>query len=257
MSSKYKLTSILILSAALIIISSRPVFAVLEPLMSPTETEGNLTPEERQAIQQSLNKTPGQATIQKTANASSQGGGQDFIGWARWLYPFGLSVAAILAVFMLVLAGIQMVAAAGNTAMIESAKGKIWAAVFGLLIAAGSYLILRTINPDLINLELNLKELQIKQEFQTSFPTPTFENTEKITGTTGQALNTGIDACKAGGGTPATSAGGFLCAGKDIDKQRINHSVDENNCRQAGGTVQRNIQFQGGGGGNFCSKEYK
>ncbi len=98
----------------------------------------------------------GAATFSGSAQTSvAEPPGQDFPGWARFLYPFGLSAAAILAVFMLVFAGVQMMAAVGNPGMIESAKGKIWSALLGLLIAVGSYLILRTINPQLLNLQIN------------------------------------------------------------------------------------------------------
>src|SRR3989344_4500008 len=33
---------------------------------------------------------------------------QDFLAWARWIYPFALSMAAVLVVAMIVIAGIQM-----------------------------------------------------------------------------------------------------------------------------------------------------
>ncbi|MDP3784566.1 MAG: pilin [bacterium] len=107
---------------------------------------------------------PGEKTITPSApapSAAGSGDAKDFLSYARFLYPFMLSVAAILAVFMIVFAGIQMMAAVGNPGMIESAKKRIWAAIGGLLLAVGSFLILRTINPDLIKLQLNVPGVTI------------------------------------------------------------------------------------------------
>mgnify|MGYP001611510906 CR=1 FL=1 len=76
----------------------------------------------------------------------------DFLKYAQFLYPFALSVAAVLAVVMIVIAGLEMMTA--SEGLREDAKKKIWAAVLGLLLAVGSYLILNTINPDLVQLKL-------------------------------------------------------------------------------------------------------
>ncbi len=114
---------------------------------------------------------PGEKTITPSRPATGQtGSGQakDFLDYARFLYPFMLSVAAILAVLMMVFAGIQMMASVGNPGMITSAKEKISSAIFGLLLAVGSFLILRTINPNLIKLQLSPPKVTI--ESQTSVP---------------------------------------------------------------------------------------
>src|SRR3989338_8119481 len=68
---------------------------------------------------------------------------QDFLAWARWIYPFALSMAAVLAIAMIVIAGIQMMIQSPGAK--EDAKKKIMNAVLGLLLAVGSYLILNTI----------------------------------------------------------------------------------------------------------------
>src|SRR3989338_3243945 len=48
---------------------------------------------------------------------------QDFLAWARWIYPFALSMAAVLAIAMIVIAGIQMMIPSPGAK--EDAKKKI------------------------------------------------------------------------------------------------------------------------------------
>ncbi len=79
-------------------------------------------------------------------------GGEDFFAYAKFFYPFALSAAAILAVAMLVIAGVEMMIPVESRR--TAAKEKIWSALGGLLLAALSYLILQTINPNLTQLKL-------------------------------------------------------------------------------------------------------
>lgn len=67
-----------------------------------------------------------------------------------------VGLASVLAVLMIVVGGIQymMSEAVGSK---SEAKKRIWAAVIGLLLAISSVLILQTINPDLLKLDLDIK----------------------------------------------------------------------------------------------------
>lgn len=65
----------------------------------------------------------------------------------------GIILAAILAVVMIVVAGFMYITAGGNTGTVEKAKSYIWNAIIGLLIAVSYYLILNTINPNLLNIK--------------------------------------------------------------------------------------------------------
>lgn len=91
--------------------------------------------------------------------ASSVPPPDDFLSYARFLYPFALSVAAVLAVIMIIIAGLEMMTA--SEGLREDAKKKIWGAVLGLLLAVGTFLILRTINPQLLNLRIDTSRLKI------------------------------------------------------------------------------------------------
>jgi hypothetical protein len=83
------------------------------------------------------------------AQGQQQTGFSDYLGF---IIPFMLSAAAILAVIMLIIAGLEMMTAAPG--LREDAKKRIWGAVLGLLLAVISFLILNTIDPKLIRLEL-------------------------------------------------------------------------------------------------------
>ena len=68
-----------------------------------------------------------------------------------------IGITTALAVLMITIAGIEHIAGAGNESKRTAAKEKMWGALLGLILAVTSYLILNTINPDLLKLDLNTK----------------------------------------------------------------------------------------------------
>ncbi|HSR89310.1 MAG TPA: hypothetical protein VLK22_02820 [Candidatus Udaeobacter sp.] len=70
------------------------------------------------------------------------------------MYKYLLSIASIVAVIVIVIAGAQWITSGGNSEAISSAKKRIGGAFIGLFIAYMSYFILNTINPALVNLRL-------------------------------------------------------------------------------------------------------
>ncbi len=77
-----------------------------------------------------------------------------FSSYLAAIYKVGIILAAILAVLMIVIGGIQYMMAAGNPGKLGDAKDTIWQAILGLLLVLGSWLILSTINPDLLKMEI-------------------------------------------------------------------------------------------------------
>jgi len=73
------------------------------------------------------------------------------------VYFFNLAIAmgAFAAVIMMIMAGIEWVTAAGNPSKIESAKGKIANTLFGVAVLVGCYLILNTINNQLLSIKID------------------------------------------------------------------------------------------------------
>ncbi len=70
------------------------------------------------------------------------------------VYKIGIILAAVLAVLMITIGGIQYVLAGGSITSTETAKDTIWQAIYGLLLVLLSYLILYVINPDLTRMEI-------------------------------------------------------------------------------------------------------
>ncbi|OGH66928.1 MAG: hypothetical protein A3B90_01820 [Candidatus Magasanikbacteria bacterium RIFCSPHIGHO2_02_FULL_41_13] len=82
-----------------------------------------------------------------------------FIGeYLSLIYRYLVVFAGLVAVIVIIIAGIQWTASGGNSSSIESAKNRIIGALTGLGLAVGSYLILYTINPELVN----FRSLKIK-----------------------------------------------------------------------------------------------
>ena len=88
--------------------------------------------------------TSGSGSLQLPA--SSQ-----FVKFIKWLFPALLITSAILAVFMIIVAGFQWVTAYGNPSKIEDARDRIFMAILGLILAFSAWIILNTINPALVN----------------------------------------------------------------------------------------------------------
>lgn len=97
-----------------------------------------------------------------------------WLNYARFIYPFAISVAAILAVVMLIIAGLEMMTV--SEGMRSDAKQKIQNALLGLLLAVGAYLILRTVNPDLLNLKINTSKIRVQVQSQNISNPPTSTN---------------------------------------------------------------------------------
>lgn len=67
------------------------------------------------------------------------------------VYKYLISIAGVLAGIMLTIGGVQYLMAAGNKSGIDTALKRIKNALIGLVIAFGSYIILFTINPQLVS----------------------------------------------------------------------------------------------------------
>lgn len=65
-------------------------------------------------------------------------------------YQYFVGVAVIVAIIMMMVGGLQWSASAGSGERINAAKSKITNGLLGMFLALGSYLILFTINPDLV-----------------------------------------------------------------------------------------------------------
>jgi len=68
------------------------------------------------------------------------------------LFAFLLAIAGIAAFVMIVFGGVKYLASAGDPSKMKDAKDQIFAAILGLIILFSSWMILNTINPNLVEL---------------------------------------------------------------------------------------------------------
>lgn len=66
------------------------------------------------------------------------------------IFNIGIGLAVVLSILMIVIAGIQLIGGAASPSAQKSAREKIQNVLFGLLLAVGSWLVVYTINPQLI-----------------------------------------------------------------------------------------------------------
>lgn len=92
-----------------------------------------------------LEKIPGYASTD----------GSDLPGYVKAIYRMALMVVVLSALFMLSVGGFMYLTSAGNTAAMSTAKSVIFDSIIGLIIALVAWLLLNTINPDLVNVTLN------------------------------------------------------------------------------------------------------
>lgn len=70
------------------------------------------------------------------------------------IYNFAMGIAGLLAMVIIIFAGIKRIVSAGNPSQIGEANNMIINAAVGLALIAGAYIILKTIDPQLVRLRL-------------------------------------------------------------------------------------------------------
>ncbi|MES2224008.1 MAG: hypothetical protein V4469_03715 [Patescibacteria group bacterium] len=115
---------------------------------------------------QPLTPIPGLTTGISTGIQTGDSNGTSslgFAGYLRALYIWGVAAASGLAVVMIMWGGVEYMTSAGGGG-VEEAKKRISAAIAGLLLALGSYVILYTINRDLLNLQFTIGKVSATVE---------------------------------------------------------------------------------------------
>jgi len=85
--------------------------------------------------------------------------GSDLKSFVESIYKFGIWTVGIAAVLMITIGGFMYLTSAGNTSKMDVAKKVVTDAIIGLVVALGAYLILYVINPDLININIGMKQM--------------------------------------------------------------------------------------------------
>lgn len=102
-----------------------------------------------------------------------------YIGqYAAGVYKYLLLIAGIIAAVRIIAAGFNYIAAGGSSQKIEEAKSGIGHALIGLVLVLGSYLLLYTINPDLVqfkSLKIKVVENVVLTEFTDNFDSTSYD----------------------------------------------------------------------------------
>lgn len=140
-------------------------------------------------------------TIKFTEFESYVGGTAYDIPWiaeyVAGLYRYSLNLGGVIATVMIVIGGFQYLTAGGDASRVKAGKQRITDAVIGLFLLVGSYVILNTINPDLVTLS-SLRILTQKKQIMAQD-----QNTLNTTKTPTAEAPVGAEA---GAGTPAAGA---------------------------------------------------
>lgn len=181
------------------------------PVIAPTGTPvigsytGNCDPSKDENCYQFLEALPtseGDLTSVNTGADKKKGTGLgEFIMFA---FEIGVGIAGVLGVVMLTIYGFQYAANDKNIANFEVLKEKITKVMLGLLLLLGIFVILNTINPDLLILEpeINIAELKVESietisdtDYQTITGTRVLSPTEYDAMAKDVAKTVGVDYC--------------------------------------------------------------
>ena len=89
----------------------------------------------------------------------------DFPGFIGDLYKFAYGISGIVAVGMIVAGAIYYTISGDSPQKAQEGKDMIWNALWGIGLLAGSYVILRTINPELVSLNIgNIENFEAQCE---------------------------------------------------------------------------------------------
>ncbi|MBL7058507.1 hypothetical protein ISS03_04165 [Patescibacteria group bacterium] len=86
--------------------------------------------------------------------------GNTLANYIEAVYKYGISLTGILAAMVMMFGGLIWATAGGDAGKVTEAKAWITAAISGLVLAMSSFLILQTINPELVKMQkLDIKNL--------------------------------------------------------------------------------------------------
>src|SRR3989344_1656605 len=103
----------------------------------------------------------GYSLLSPLPNIGGETGASDFSGYLGQMFRLAMGLAAIFAVFFMVVGGIQYMSTDAWTGKKEGMT-KIKNAFWGLVLVLASWLILNTINPNILKLNLEIKPAVVK-----------------------------------------------------------------------------------------------
>lgn len=74
----------------------------------------------------------------------------------KYIYMFSLGIVGVVALLSMLIGAVKYVLSAGNASKVADAKDQIFSAILGIILLLASVMILRIINPDLVNIGFTL-----------------------------------------------------------------------------------------------------
>ncbi|HOU45641.1 MAG TPA: hypothetical protein PLA41_00620 [Candidatus Pacearchaeota archaeon] len=90
----------------------------------------------------------------------------NLIQYIAYLYNFSIVVCGLLVLWSLISGGYSYLMSRGSPSKISQAKDQIFSAFLGLIILLASYMLLETINPGLLKLELHLSKIEKSADYE-------------------------------------------------------------------------------------------
>jgi len=164
--------------------------------------------------------------------------GLGFADYISGMFRLFITLGALFAVLMIVLAGISYMTSSSPLDL-SKAKDRMWAALYGLLLLVACWLILYTINPNLLRFDL----------FTQTLNTTAQKNTAPASGATGGPSPTVYAAP-----TPAGAVGSGLLIMSPSSPEKLQQIKDfYNNCTNSlGGSDVQNVDAGSGATNFFC-----
>ena len=100
-----------------------------------------------------------------------------YLDYIKYFFTFAVAIAGIIGVISIVVSGFQILAYFGSPTAISDARERIFGAVLGIALLMASFIILRTINPALVNQELSILSVEDIEPGLYYVSTPTGANT--------------------------------------------------------------------------------
>lgn len=121
---------------------------LIAPVIAATSTDIIYTP---QVPIPNANPTDGSPDFSKGINFSQFNSLQPLGEYIKYIMKYVIGICAILGTIMVMIGGFKYVLSGGDSGMIKDAQDTIFSAFIGIILAASSYLILATVNMDLVH----------------------------------------------------------------------------------------------------------
>ncbi len=133
------------------------------------------------------------------------------------IFRYSVGIAGMLAAVMMMIGGVQYLTAGGDASKVAKGKQRITDALLGLVIVVGSYLLMYSVNPDLVTFS-SLKIIKLEPVTYVANETPEFLVDEPVPPAASQL--TGSATPKAG---PAGAGGGNVPSLKQYDYRNVGY----------------------------------